>query len=118
MAHVMRGSIKELSMRTAKSKFEWHNPVATVDTVTITFEGEALVVPAGITVAAAVLGHNDDHVCKSAAEGEKRAPYCLMGVCFECLVEIDGLNNRQACLEPVYEGMDVKRQDTVIEETK
>lgn len=105
-------------MSTGKSKFEWHNPLSTQDTVNITFEGESFDVPAGITVAAAVLGHNDDHVCRSAAEGEKRAPYCLMGVCFECLVEIDGLYNRQACLEPVYAGMNIKRQDAVIDETK
>lgn len=105
-------------MSTVKSKYEWHNPIATGETVNITFEGESLTVPAGITVAAAVLGHNDDHVCRSAAKSEKRAPYCLMGVCFECLVEIDGLYNRQACLEPVYEGMNIKRQHAVTDETK
>ncbi len=105
-------------MSKTKTKFEYNNPLATVDTVTITFEGETYKVPAVTTVAAAILGHEDDHVCKSAAEGEKRAPYCLMGVCFECLVEIDGNYNRQACLEPVYEGMNVKRQHAVIEEIK
>ena len=41
-----------------------------------------------------------------------------MGVCFECLVEIDGLLNRQACLEPVYEGMHVKRQHALVDEIK
>jgi len=105
-------------MRTGKSKFEWHNPLATVKTVNITFEGESFEVPADTTVAAAVLGHKDDHICQSAEKREKRAPYCLMGVCFECLVEIDGLYNRQACLEPVYEGMNIKRQHAVNDETK
>jgi len=33
-----------------------------------------------------------------------------MGVCFECLIEIDGMPNRQACLTPVREGMVVRRQ--------
>ena len=37
--------------------------------------------------------------------GEKRAPYCLMGTCFECLMEIDGIANRQACMTIVAEGM-------------
>ena len=81
------------------------------DTVTVIFEDESVTVPAGISVAAALLGHDDGHFCNSAAEEENRAPYCLMGVCFECLVEIDGLKNRQACLEPVYDGMSVKRQN-------
>ena len=103
-------------MSKGKSKFTGVNPAD--DTVTVYFEGEACTVPAGITVAAALLGHDDDHFCRSAAEGEKRAPYCLMGVCFECLVEIDGIKNRQACLEPVREGMRVKRQHEMVEEKK
>lgn len=39
-----------------------------------------------------------------------RAPYCLMGVCFECLVEIDGAPNCQACMETVRPGMRIERQ--------
>lgn len=40
----------------------------------------------------------------------KRAPYCMMGVCFECLVKIDGVGSIQSCLAPVQEGMSVERQ--------
>lgn len=105
-------------MNKGKSKFIWSNPSATGNTVTIYFEEEPCVVPAGITVAAALLGHDDEHFCQSAANQENRAPYCLMGVCFECLVEIDGHKNRQACLEPVFEGMRVKRQHEIVEEIK
>ncbi|RPJ73629.1 MAG: (2Fe-2S)-binding protein, partial [Desulfobacteraceae bacterium] len=36
------------------------------------------------------------------------SPHCLMGVCFECMLEIDGVQ-RQACLTPVREGMIVDR---------
>lgn len=105
-------------MSKGNTKFTWNNPVATADTVTIHFEDEAYVVPAGVTVAAALLGHDDDHFCQSAADQDKRSPYCLMGVCFECLVEIDGIRNRQACLEPVFEGMHVKRQHALFDEKK
>jgi predicted molibdopterin-dependent oxidoreductase YjgC len=34
----------------------------------------------------------------------------MMGVCFECLVEIDGVANRQACMTEVRDGMRIKRQ--------
>jgi len=34
----------------------------------------------------------------------------MMGVCFECLVEIDGRPNVQACMTPVRDGMAVRRQ--------
>ena len=104
-------------MSQEKRKFIWSEDPSAVETVTVNFEGEACRVPAGITVAAALLGHDDNHFCRSAAEGEKRAPYCLMGVCFECLVEIDGMKNRQACLEPVVDGMQIKRQYPESEES-
>ena len=34
----------------------------------------------------------------------------MMGVCFECLVTVDGEPNRQACLETVRGGMIVEPQ--------
>ena len=44
------------------------------------------------------------------AGGAARGPYCLMGVCFECLVVIDGVGNRQGCLIAVEDGMRVETQ--------
>jgi len=78
-------------------------------TVTIHVDGRSMEVPAGITVAAAILNKDADHFCRSAAGHDKRSPHCLMGVCFECLCEIDGIPHRQACLEQVTDGMQVKR---------
>jgi hypothetical protein len=40
----------------------------------------------------------------------KRAPYCMMGVCFDCLAEIDGVVSVQTCLTSVCQGMRVARQ--------
>lgn len=34
----------------------------------------------------------------------------MMGVCYECLMVIDGVASRQACLVPVAEGMRIERQ--------
>jgi predicted molibdopterin-dependent oxidoreductase YjgC len=42
--------------------------------------------------------------------GTHRAPYCMMGACFDCLVEIDGIPNQQACQTLVREGMRVNLQ--------
>jgi sarcosine oxidase subunit alpha len=42
--------------------------------------------------------------------GSPRGPFCLMGSCFDCLVDIDGVANRQACMVRVVEGMRVRRQ--------
>jgi predicted molibdopterin-dependent oxidoreductase YjgC len=34
----------------------------------------------------------------------------MMGVCFECLVTINGIGNRQGCLIAVTDGMAVETQ--------
>lgn len=82
-------------------------------TVCIKFEGQTIEVPAGISVAAAVLGHaHAGYCCHHPVDGSKRAPYCLMGVCFECMMEIDGVPNVQSCLVQVREGMVVRRLNT------
>ncbi|CDM25348.1 binding-protein-dependent transport systems inner membrane component [Castellaniella defragrans 65Phen] len=70
-------------------------------------DGMAVRVPAGISVAAALLLLGVDRFRASAVSGMPRAPYCMMGVCFECLVEIDGEPNQQACLVTVRDGMRV-----------
>jgi predicted molibdopterin-dependent oxidoreductase YjgC len=33
----------------------------------------------------------------------------MMGVCFECLIEIDGTAERQACMVTVVDGMSIRR---------
>lgn len=78
--------------------------------VTVAVEGRTLEAQAGETVAAVLLAAGVGHTRTSAVSGAPRAPYCLMGVCFECLVEIDGAPNRQACLIPVRDGMSIRRQ--------
>lgn len=79
-------------------------------TVTIEFEGKPLAVPAGESVAAAVLAADPGHTRTTPVSGERRAPYCMMGICFDCLMVIDGIESRQACLVTVADGMTVRRQ--------
>lgn len=79
-------------------------------TLTIFLDATPVPAVAGETVAAALLAAGLDHTRTTPATGSPRAPYCMMGVCFECLMEIDGVANRQACMVPVREGMRVRRQ--------
>jgi len=78
--------------------------------VTITFEGTTLDVPAGETVIAAVMAAGAGYNRTTPISGAHRAAYCHMGVCFECLMEIDGVPNQQACTIQVRDGMVVNRQ--------
>jgi predicted molibdopterin-dependent oxidoreductase YjgC len=40
--------------------------------------------------------------------GRPRGLFCGIGVCFDCLLTIDGLPNQRACLTPVAPGMQVE----------
>jgi predicted molibdopterin-dependent oxidoreductase YjgC len=80
-------------------------------TVAVTLNGEPLQVPLGSSVAAALLAAGVRRFRNSPVSGEGRAPYCMMGVCFECLLEIDGVPNRQGCLVPLAAGMTIRTQD-------
>ncbi|MGE0312202.1 MAG: (2Fe-2S)-binding protein [Lautropia sp.] len=78
--------------------------------VSITLDGETVVARAGDSVAAALAAAGVAHTRTTPVTGAPRAAYCMMGVCFECLVRIDGVGNRQGCLVEVREGMKVERQ--------
>lgn len=81
-------------------------------TVTIYFEGQPVQAEEGTTVAAAVLDPSHGWT-RTSHGGQQRGPYCQMGVCHECLMNINGTPNQQACLTVVAEGMQVRRQNGV-----
>jgi predicted molibdopterin-dependent oxidoreductase YjgC len=78
--------------------------------VTVTVEGREIAVPEGASAAAAVLLAGFGAIRETGVSGAPRAPYCLMGVCFDCLAEIDGQPNRQSCMVTVQPGMVIRRQ--------
>lgn len=74
----------------------------------ITVDGASVVAAADDSVAAAVLAAGVTSTRRAPVSGAARAPYCMMGVCFECLMTIDGQPNRQACMVRVKNGMTVE----------
>ena len=78
--------------------------------VTITIDGKPFEAAAGETVAAAVLLSGMAYTRTTPISASPRAPFCLMGVCYECLMIIDGQPNRRACQQYVVEGMRIERQ--------
>jgi hypothetical protein len=81
-----------------------------VDAVTISIDGVEVVSEAGEMLAAVLLRQAETWSRTTPVSGSRRAPYCLMGVCFECLAEVDGVASVQTCLVPVRAGMRVTRQ--------
>ena len=80
------------------------------ETISLKVDGKSIRARAGDTVAGAMLAAGIDRFRTTPVTESPRAPYCLMGVCFDCLVTIDGVGSRQACLVPVREGMAVETQ--------
>ncbi|MGE4044439.1 MAG: (2Fe-2S)-binding protein [Acetobacteraceae bacterium] len=79
--------------------------------VTLWFEGKPVRASPGDSVAAALLASGILVTRQSALSGASRGPYCMMGVCFDCLAVVDERSGVQTCLTPVREGMKVKRQN-------
>jgi sarcosine oxidase subunit alpha len=62
----------------------------------------------GETIAAVMTAEGKQTFRLSPKDREPRGLYCGMGICFECLVTVDGILNVQACQTLVKEGMTVE----------
>lgn len=78
--------------------------------LTIYIDGEAVTARAGESVAAVMVRQASPVTRSTPVNGSPRAPYCMMGVCFDCLATVDGVGSSQTCLIPVRDGMRVERQ--------
>lgn len=79
--------------------------------VHLTIDGKPVVANAGDSVAAAMLAAGVDACRATPITGAPRGPYCMMGVCFDCLVIVDGRGSRQGCMTRVRDGMRVETQN-------
>jgi predicted molibdopterin-dependent oxidoreductase YjgC len=81
--------------------------------LSLTLDGRTVNAYEGETVAAVLLA--EGHIAtRKTRSGSPRGVYCGMGVCFDCLVVVDGVPNTRACVTWVREGMDVARQDGLV----
>ena len=78
-------------------------------TVTVVVDGVETPAWEGETVASLLL-RVPSAWRRTPVSGAVRAPYCQMGVCFDCLAVVDGVGSTQGCLVPVRDGMRVERQ--------
>lgn len=75
---------------------------------TIQIDGRTVTVRAGISLALALLEARVVPLRHTPVSGTPRSPLCLMGVCFDCLCEVDGRQNVQSCMIMVADGMRVR----------
>ncbi len=76
--------------------------------VTVQLDGKLLKLPRAENLAAALLSAGVTVFRTTPKSGAPRGPFCMMGACFDCLVEIDGVTT-QACMTEVKDGMQIVR---------
>ena len=62
----------------------------------------------GETVAAVLLAHGLRVFRHSLKTGQGRGIFCGMGICYDCLVTVDGVQNIRACMTPASPGMAIE----------
>jgi predicted molibdopterin-dependent oxidoreductase YjgC len=83
-------------------------PVKRGQRVHLTIDGQIVQSHTGETVAAVLLLSGRRGFRHTKGNHAPRSLFCGMGICFDCLVTIDGVPNTRACLTPVAEGMVVE----------
>lgn len=71
----------------------------------IRINGKPVTVLAGTSVAAAMLAVGE--ACRSSVSGQSRAPFCGMGICFECRAIVNGKRHTLGCQVQCEAGMEV-----------
>ena len=77
---------------------------------TIDVDGLPVEAHGGESVAAVLLAAGRRHGRLTTRLGQPRGPYCAMGVCWECVVVIDGRPDIRACMTLAVPGMRVETQ--------
>jgi D-hydroxyproline dehydrogenase subunit gamma len=73
--------------------------------VELVVDGAAVTAFEGESVAAALLAAGRRGLRVSPRRGESRGMYCGIGLCFECVMVVDGQSGVRTCLTPVRDGM-------------
>jgi sarcosine oxidase subunit alpha len=75
------------------------------ETINATLNGRVIAVPAGTSIAAAIMMHSGH--CRIAVSGEPRGPLCGMGICMECRATVNGIAHVRTCQTLLREGMEI-----------
>jgi predicted molibdopterin-dependent oxidoreductase YjgC len=73
--------------------------------LTITVDGQLVEAFLGESVATVLLASGRRIFRHTEKSHAPQSLFCGMGICFECLVTIDGMPNVRACTTPVQAGM-------------
>jgi predicted molibdopterin-dependent oxidoreductase YjgC len=75
---------------------------------TFTWDGRKITAYPGETVLGALIAAGEHTLRHTRFNHEPRGMLCGIGVCYECLVTVDGKPNRRACMTKAEPGLDVR----------
>lgn len=75
--------------------------------VTVLVDGRPVQAMAGQSVVSVLISAGIWAVGKHPVSNRPRGPFCGMGVCFECELNIDGSSSVRACITPAQDGMQI-----------
>ncbi|NUV60409.1 (2Fe-2S)-binding protein [Streptomyces sp. CAI-85] len=78
---------------------------------TVRFDGREIEALPGRTIAAVLWSAGITAWRGTRGGGRPRGVFCGIGVCFDCLVTVDGRPNQRACLAPATPGADIRTQE-------
>ena len=87
-----------------------HGAIERGPAVSVTVDGVPLAAYQGETLAAAMLAAGRRVFRYAPRTGSPRGLFCGMGVCYDCLMVVDGRPNVRACMTPVTDGMRAETQ--------
>jgi predicted molibdopterin-dependent oxidoreductase YjgC len=77
-------------------------------TVTFSFNGQDLSCEEGQSIAAALISQGYTSLRNTRFKDEPRMIFCGIGICFDCVVVVDGVANQRACITAVSDGMKIE----------
>lgn len=78
---------------------------------TFQFDGEPIEAVGGQTIAAALMAAERRAFRRTRGADRPRGLYCGIGVCFDCLVVVNGVPSQRACLVEVRPGDRIEAQE-------
>ena len=75
---------------------------------TFAVDGRPVPFVAGQSVGAALWAHGLRSWRATRRGGRPRGLFCGIGVCFDCLLTVDGRRDERACVTPARPGLDVR----------
>jgi aerobic-type carbon monoxide dehydrogenase small subunit (CoxS/CutS family) len=76
--------------------------------ISFSFNGEVFTCETGLSVAAALIAADNRELRRTRFGNEPRSIFCGIGICFDCVVTIDGVANQRSCLVEAKQGMKVE----------